>query len=113
MRNDVVLLRQMREQAVAIIVNAIKNNLAAHPVTGVLFLAHRILANQANFLAEEYQNLVMKAYNDLRGIFGVKGDIMAMLLRIGEAPEPSAQKVGKAGKTDDHVDIGVGREEKH
>lgn len=70
---------------------AVKNNLSAQPVTGVLFLAHRILANQADFLAKEHQDLVMKAYNDLRELFGVKNDIMAMLLRIGQAPTPSAR----------------------
>lgn len=70
---------------------AIKNNLVAHPVTGVLFLGQRILAKQADFLAPEHQALILKAYNDLQEIFGVKDGIMAMLLRVGAAKAPSAR----------------------
>ncbi len=59
--------------------------LSAHPVTGVLFLMHRINANQTGSLHPSHIALVKESYREIEEILSTQGQTLAMILRIGQA----------------------------
>jgi len=65
--------------------------LSVHPVTGVLFLMQRVLANAADGLAPYHITLLRSAYQEMQSIWGVKNETIGMAFRIGYGGEPSAR----------------------
>ena len=71
---------------------ATKLGLAVQPVTGLLFLAQRIGQEDSNSVFTNKQiKLIAESYSELKQIFGLDGEVIAMMFRIGHAKEPSAR----------------------
>ena len=68
-----------------------KMRLGMHPVTGILFLARRVMAGEAKELSEEHIQLVKKSYETIKSSFGIENGVIAMAFRIGYADKPSAR----------------------
>lgn len=68
-----------------------KMRLGLHPVTGILFLARRVIAGEAKELSEEHIQLIKKSYETIKSAFGVENGVIAMAFRIGYADKPSAK----------------------
>jgi len=71
-------------------VKATKHGLALHPVTGVLFLAQRVLNNEVGVFHQEHIPLIMRAYETIAGVFSSQERMPALLFRLGYADAPSA-----------------------
>lgn len=69
---------------------ATKMGLSIQPMTGVLFLAHRIFANEATELSLEHTELVKETYKKISEIFSTQEKPIVMLFRMGEGEIPSA-----------------------
>lgn len=72
-----------------------------HPVTGILFLARRVMAGEAEKLSEEHIQLIKKSYETIKSAFGVETGVIAMAFRIGYADKPSAHCSRKPPKNID------------
>ena len=71
-------------------IKAAKYGLAFQPVTGILFLAQRVLANETKELHNEHLPLIKDAYSTIKEKFGLTQDIPVLYFRIGYADAPSA-----------------------
>jgi nitroreductase len=63
--------------------------LAVHPVTGIVYLAQRVMHNESASLSTEHVAVIKKAYENIVSIFSIQDKVIAMLFRIGSAPKPS------------------------
>lgn len=63
--------------------------LSLQPVTGVLFLMHRITGGGSAQLREDHIELIKNAYGKIEEEFNLKGEVMVMLFRIGRSAPPS------------------------
>lgn len=71
---------------------ATKLGLAVQPITGILFLHHRIGAgNDKEDLSSQHVNLVEDAYYKIEHIFNTNGQPITMMFRVGYADKPSAK----------------------
>lgn len=70
---------------------ATKLGLGVQPLTGILFLYHRIAAGDINGLSEEHINLIKKAYFTIEKIFEIESQPITMMFRVGYADKPSAK----------------------
>lgn len=69
-----------------------KNKLSLQPLTGILFLKHRIKAGQAGELSPEHVTLVKDNYEVIQNAFSVsENKTIAMMFRVGDGGEPSAR----------------------
>lgn len=62
----------------------------AQPLTGVLFLHHRI-ATGGGGVPPVHISLIEKAYTAIKEVFGIEEGIITMMFRVGYADEPSAK----------------------
>jgi nitroreductase len=69
--------------------------LSLQPVTGVVFLAQRVRANEPASLSKKHLELVRKAYAELAGSFKVTHGLLAMVFRIGDGGTPTARSSRK------------------
>ena len=72
-------------------IKAAKNGLAFQPVTGILFLAQRVIAKETQDLHQEHLPLIQSAYETIKKGFGISDKIPALYFRIGYADAPSAR----------------------
>jgi len=70
---------------------AVRMGLAAHPVTGVLFLMQRVRAKTTEGLSPYHSELLKEAYEKIQSLFQVERENIAMILRIGYGGEPGAR----------------------
>ncbi len=66
---------------------ATKYGLAFQPVSGVIFLARRILKGDKTTFNEEHQKLILDTYSKLGEIFKVRPEELRMVFRIGFGPD--------------------------
>ena len=64
--------------------------IAAHPITGVLFLYQRVRAGTADGISSLQQQRIKTAYEVIVRETGVKDKSVIFLLRVGFAPAPTA-----------------------
>lgn len=69
---------------------ATKLGLSVQPVTGVLFLHHRIKANGGE-LHKDHGALIENAYSEIENIFEANGQPITMMFRVGYADKPTAK----------------------
>jgi len=70
---------------------AARLNLGAQPITGVLFLHHRITTKENSGLSNKHIALIEKACSVLESVFETKGKQIIMMFRAGYADKPSAK----------------------
>lgn len=69
---------------------ATRQGLSVHLLTGVVFLAQLVNVKQTNDFSDEHVAIIRAAYSELAAINPVQsGEVMAMLFRIGYAKPPS------------------------
>ena len=72
-------------------------NLAFHPVTGILFLARSVAHDAAERLLPEHLPVIRAADAKIRRAFALpEGAVCAMLFRVGFAPAASARSARRA-----------------
>lgn len=69
---------------------ATKMGLAAHPISGILFLMQRVLVKQTEDLTAEQIQMIKNAYQEISDAFGKPDGYVTFILRIGKAPAPTA-----------------------
>ena len=67
-----------------------KLGLGFQPLSGIIFLKHRILDQQGDKLSSKEQQIVEKAYHMLENAFETTGKYLVFGFRIGYGEEPSA-----------------------
>lgn len=72
---------------------ATKHGLAFQPVTGLLFLAQRVLANKTEVFHTKHIPQISSAYDVVTTKFDLNEGIPAMLFRMGYADAPSARTI--------------------
>lgn len=75
--------------------NATKLGLSLQPVTGILFLMQRVLANSVQDLDSRHLEILNKSFNKIKNEFDITSETMAMLFRIGYGGSPSARSSRK------------------
>lgn len=70
---------------------ATKLGLAVQPLTGILFLHHRIVSGDKGQLSPEHTRLIENAYAKIEDAFNSQKRSIIMMFRIGYAEEPSAK----------------------
>lgn len=70
---------------------ATKLGLAVQPLTGILFLRHRIINDDDKELSGPHKFLVNDAYSKIEKIFDVHDMQITMMFRVGYAKKPSAK----------------------
>ena len=70
---------------------ATKMGLGFHPVTGILFLARRVIAGETKELSETHIQLIKKSHETIKLAFGVENGVIAIVFRVGYAEKPSAR----------------------
>jgi hypothetical protein len=65
--------------------------LSIQPLAGVLFYMQGISAGRTERFTPQQLDLIWEAYGKIRKVFGVNGESVAMMFRIGEGGEPSAR----------------------
>ena len=65
--------------------------LSMQPVTGVILLMQRILANEAGMLSPQHIELITSAYRIIQQQFGIEKETIAMLFRVGQSDAPTAR----------------------
>lgn len=71
--------------------NATKLGLSVQPVTGILFLARRVLAGDTDVFSSLHIPLIKNAYEQIKSTFGVQNGTIAMMFRVGYAKKPTAR----------------------
>ncbi|MBL7045324.1 MAG: hypothetical protein ISR98_01860, partial [Parcubacteria group bacterium] len=71
--------------------NATKLGLSVQPVTGILFIARKVLAQNTEVFKDKHISLIKEANNKIKSIFKTENQTMAMMFRIGFANKPSAR----------------------
>jgi nitroreductase len=71
--------------------NATKFGLSVQPVTGILFLARRVLAGDTDAFLSSNIPLIKNAYEKIKSTFGIQDGTIAMMFRIGYANKPTAR----------------------
>ena len=71
------------------------NKLSLHPLTGILFFAHRVLLedNLHSLFSKEHRDLITLNYNMIKNFFGVKDETIIFMFRVGSAPRPTAVSI--------------------
>lgn len=67
-----------------------KNGLSLHPITGIPYLAKRILAGNTQHFSAEQSNEIIMANEKILNIFEIKDKKIAMVFRFGFGDTPSA-----------------------
>lgn len=67
--------------------------LSFQPMTGIIFLMHRILTGVIEDFSPAHVNLIRRAFEDLSTSFGLKGETPVMLFRIGRSSPPRARSM--------------------
>lgn len=70
---------------------ATKLGLSFQPVTGILFLAQRMLAGETEGFSDSHINYIRNAYEQIKSTFNISDGTIAMMFRIGYADKPSAR----------------------
>lgn len=70
---------------------ATSQGLSMQPLTGIMFLHHRIAAGKTSELSQKHIELVENSYQVIENIFGVQGKIIGMIFRVGRSLPPSAR----------------------
>ncbi|MDP2926606.1 MAG: hypothetical protein Q8N65_00470 [bacterium] len=71
---------------------ATQMGMSLHPITGVLFLQQRILAQEVDkALKSEQVEMIGRAYQKIADVFGVSRGTITMLFRLGFSQPPSAR----------------------
>lgn len=78
---------------------ATEQGISLQPVTALAYLAQRITAEAPLDLSPEHQDEIMKADKNIRGIFGIGNEPIAMIFRMGYGEDPTAQ----SQKTEAHI----------
>ncbi len=71
--------------------SATTHGLAFQPVTGILFLGQRVLANETEVFHKKHIPLIKRSYATITRLFTLEKGVPAMLFRIGYAGEPTAK----------------------
>lgn len=79
-------------------IKAAKHGVAFQPVTGILFLAQRVLANETRELRSEHLPLIKGAYDTIKEKFGLIDNIPVLYFRIGYADAPSAHTMRRVAE---------------
>ena len=69
--------------------NATQMGLSFHPITGVIYMMMRIRDNKNEVLSVAHVNKLKKAYNNIKNIFNIKDESIAVTFRLGDGGEPS------------------------
>lgn len=72
-------------------IKATSCGLAAHPVTGLLYLGMRIAETNESGLNKRHEEIIRNAYDILKEETGIKNETPVMLLRIGVSADPTAR----------------------
>ena len=81
---------------------ATKDNISVHPVTGILFLMQRIIAGQAEGLSEEHQKDIKEAYTFMQQSLGAESNQhLTFMFRFGHGEPPS----GKTSRKEPAIEI--------
>lgn len=68
-----------------------KNGLSVQPVTGLLYLAQRVLSDDQKYFTNKEKKLIIDAYERIKNVFQIKNEVMMMIFRIGYGDQPSAR----------------------
>ena len=79
---------------------ATKMKLGFHPVTGILFLARRVMAGETQELSEAHIELIKKSYEKIKLAFGAENGVIAMAFRIGNPRTQRAEQSSYDGYAD-------------
>jgi len=71
--------------------NATKLGLSVQPVTGILFLARRVIAGDTGVFLNSHIPLIKNAYEKIKATFGIGSGTIAMMFRVGYANKPTAR----------------------
>jgi nitroreductase len=71
--------------------NATKLGLSVQPVTGILFIARKVLAGDIEVFKDKHIPLIKNAYNQIKSTFGIQDETMTMMFRVGHAKKPTAR----------------------
>ncbi len=72
---------------------ATRAGLSFQPMTGIVFLMHRILAGEAGEFSPGHADLIRKAHEKLADLFGLGGETIVMLFRVGLGAPPSVRSL--------------------
>jgi len=65
--------------------------LSLQPITGIIYLAQRVNANEAQGFSETHISQIKKAYSEICSVFPVQNnEVMAMLFRMGKSAPASS-----------------------
>ncbi len=67
--------------------------LNVHPCTGTIYLMERIKGGDVNAFSPKHLETIKNAYSDIERNFGVEGETIPMLFRIGFADDPTARSL--------------------
>ncbi len=70
---------------------ATKHNLYIQPITGIVFLANKIIHNDKIIFKEKHIHEIKKTYSIIREIFNIKKDVVSFVFRIGYADKVTAR----------------------
>jgi len=65
--------------------------LSLQPLTGIIFLNHRITAGEGSEISEKQKAIVLNAYNLLKSVFNINNKIIAIMFRAGDGGLPTAR----------------------
>lgn len=75
---------------------ATRLGLSVHPVTALIFAAHRVFGGGENVFSAKHTRMIKDHYNEFAKVFGVSDATIAMHFRIGHAEPPSARSSRRA-----------------
>ncbi len=65
--------------------------ISVHPCTGVLYFMENLKGGNSSTFSKEHQEAIKTAYSNIVKTFGIEGETIPMLFRLGFADEPSAR----------------------
>ena len=72
---------------------ATEQGLALQPITGLLFLSHRVTANETGVLGSKHVEMIKEGMGTIRKVFSLGGEIPMFMFRLGYAEKPSAHSL--------------------
>ncbi|GEM_PF-143993 len=78
-----------------------KLGLSFHPITGIAYLMMKILDNTNEVLSVEHVKIVRDSFEQIKQVFGVKDETIAIPFRIGSGGDPS----GRSSRLDPDIII--------
>lgn len=74
---------------------ATKLDLSLHLITGILFFWQQVNWGDKNIFNNEEKNIINKSYNEIKKLFGIKEELIGLILRLGKSDPPSSRSVKK------------------